>query len=70
MADERTEEPLFFLRRASRASGGAGQRLDVVRSEVGQRVGLEPAPEICDRVEFGGIGDQGGAAIDAPALPL
>ena len=38
------------------AATGDGEGLDIGASEIGQRLGLEVAPQVFDRVEFGGVG--------------
>ena len=44
-----------MLKRAGMGSGLIGEFVDIEERRVRQRVGLEPGPQVFDRIEFGGI---------------
>ena len=46
----------FVLQRAAVTAGGGGEGIRLRERQVGQRVRLEPAPEVLHGVELGGIG--------------
>lgn len=56
MADEGAERAGFVLERARVAASGGGERPDLGIGQVGQRVGLQAAPQVLDRVQLRGVG--------------
>lgn len=44
-----------MLKRAGMGSGLIGEFVDIEERRVRQRVGLEPGPQVFERIEFGGI---------------
>lgn len=55
MSEKAAQEVLPALGRVGSAAGSVRESLHVEGGIVGERIGLEPGPEIFDRIEFGSV---------------
>ena len=58
MLNERFQQVGAALNRPCAGSGGVGEFLDFGDREIGQRISLEIAPKVFDRIEFRSVGRQ------------
>ena len=73
MAEEGTQEVGFSLNGAGVAAADGGEVIDIWRGEVGERLGLEVAPDVFDGIKFGSVGrevkrERSGEVEEAPDL--
>ena len=54
--DEGAQQAGFVLEGAGVSAAGGGEQIDVGASEIGQRLSLEVAPHIFDRIQLRGVG--------------
>lgn len=58
MLEEAAQQILAALSLARGAAGAMSEQLKIEDRIVGQRIGLEPGPQVFDGVEFQGVGRQ------------
>lgn len=58
MPEERTQQVLAVLRRVGGAAGATSETMQVGSRIVGERISLQPRPEVFNRIELWGVGRQ------------